>query len=301
MCNSMLVSKLQLKGKKYNFCCFLMSFMSFSVIVLSRKIPNCTFLTANMIIIYNTFFHWIFFWMAHSLYTFNRNNKAKLQKSPRGDVMKVLNLVPNLRILNSEYNSKNKTMTFPPSPPALQWVRAAFYKVLVNTSLTPTKEWPEVRGQLTELTVMSSGRPCREPQLAPGTRRDSLVSQPHQPLWHTHRGLPATQDTQLLSLPPEFQTASASQSDRWWVWVFVISEPLIGWRNQNLRKYVCSLEHLSGKKLEEFTIYFFKTSSAKTSPLWCHKEIWKLRFLPTSCKTIASVPFKMWTVESIQV
>lgn len=30
--------------------------------------------------------------------------------------------------------------TFPLSLPALQCVRAAFYKVLVNTSLTPTKE-----------------------------------------------------------------------------------------------------------------------------------------------------------------
>lgn len=85
----------------------------------------------------------------------------------------------------------------------------------VNTSLTPSLKWPEVRGQLTELTAMSSGSTCGETQLARGTDV-TIRCHVHITRCDTHRGRPGTRDTQrwLFQSLRTFYAPLASQSGR---------------------------------------------------------------------------------------
>lgn len=61
----------------------------------------------------------------------------------------------------------------------------------MNTSLTPSKKWPGVKGQLTELTVMSSGSTCSESHLAWGGNV-TIWCHIYITWCDTHRGYPGT-------------------------------------------------------------------------------------------------------------
>lgn len=85
----------------------------------------------------------------------------------------------------------------------------------VNTSLTPSVKWPGARGQLTELTVMSSGSTCSEPHLARGGKTwQSGVT-------FTSPGVTHAQRTSWHTADATVAFCSPSGFDTFFVYVFV--------------------------------------------------------------------------------